>query len=141
MGLAARQPLRFVVFSDEPADQALLRTGMVTFADRPPIDLATDTFAAYGCSMTIVAFGSGLRPGALLQLASLAPGPCFVDREDVLGILSRSRGDTTTVDLRESSSLHDSLWGFFASLSVVARTSASYPAAQIAEIQEELDLS
>ncbi len=115
-GLASRQPLRFVVFSDGPADQALVRTGMVTFVNRPTLDFAADIFAAFGCSMSIVSFGSSLRPGQLLSLASLAPRPCFVDRDDALGLLSRSPGDLAAINLREIKDLHENAVGCLCSI-------------------------
>ncbi len=140
-GLASRRPLRFVVFSDEPADEALLRTGVVTFADRPELDLATDTFAAFGCSLTLVAFGPELRPGALLSLSALAPGPCFVDREDAVGLLSRASGDVATILLGQSRSLHDRLWEACAFPSAETPTVASQRALYETAILEDLAVS
>ncbi len=109
-GLALRQPLRYVVFSNAVADQALLQTGMVTFADRPALDLANDTFSAFACSISILALGGELRPGLLLSLASLAPKPCFVDRNDAHSLLSHSPDDVESIALHEIKELHGRLW-------------------------------
>ncbi len=140
-GLALRQPLRFVVFSNVSANQALLRTGMVTFADRPALDRACDTFAAFGCSISIVAFGSELRPGMLLSLAALAPKPCFVDRNDARGLLSLAPGDTETINLHEIECLHDRLWKVLADLSADVQRSPPSQTESSVELLEELSIS
>jgi GT2 family glycosyltransferase len=137
-GLALREPLRFVVFSDGLDENELLRTGMVTFADRPALDVAADSFAAFGCAMTIVAFGSELRPGALLSLAPLAPEPCFVDRDNALGLVAHARAGATVVDLGDAEALHSMLWNASVAGTLGASGQGSHSMAPNAEISDEL---
>ncbi len=140
-GLALRQPMRYVVFSNTVADQALLQTGMVTFADRPALDLANDTFSAFGCSVSIVALGAELRPGMLLSLASLAPKPCFVDRSDARSLLSHSPDDVETITLQETNELHGKLWRALADPSDKDRNSPTHKFSSATGIPEELAAS
>ncbi len=140
-GLALRQPMRYVVFSNAVADQALLQTGMVTFADRPALDLANDTFSAFGCSVSIVALGAELRPGMLLSLASLAPKPCFVDRNDARSLLWRSPDDVESIALHKTDELHGKLWRALADPSDKDRNSRSREIPSRSEIPEGLAAS